>query len=105
MMALDASNGEETMPYAIRYNSPNDSGMLVELSTLALRRIHAKQEREDSARDDYWEAEENARGEEPPVTYPYYDAVSAHRAHNWVRNGFIHETLLFTDGDKIRRAR
>lgn len=34
----------------------------------------------------------------------FHYAVSADRAHRWVRNGGIHETGLWLDGTRIRKA-
>lgn len=94
------------MPYAIRYDGPAAPGMLVEESSRTLTAIKKVQDAADEAREAYWDADGGPQGEEPPATFPYYEIIPAYQAHNWVRSGFRHNTLLYTvDGGTIRRTR
>lgn len=76
------------MPYAIRYMSRQDAGMLVELPCKALQQKETLQE--------------SRRAEEE--IYPFYKRIDAQLAHRMVRDDCIHETSLWIDyGGRIRR--
>ncbi len=99
------------MAYAIRFNGPKHIGMLVEMRGSALDRIIMAQKEADDLRHAYWEnmgSDDHDRDdhpvEEPPITYPYYETIGADRAHGWVKKGLPHETLLYTEDGRIRRA-
>lgn len=95
------------MGYAIRTNGAGHGGMLIEMDSRALAKIEAQQRAEDAVREAYWAAEtaeERAASEAPADTYPYYDRCSADRAHKWVKGDLPHETLLYIEDGKIRRA-
>ena len=74
------------MTYAIRYANTSPSiyreGVLVELT-----RAETKALGPDAA-DDRW----------------YYRYCSAQAAHRWVRNDGVHETGLWLDAGRIRKA-
>ncbi len=97
------------MPYAIRYNSAGDfHGLLVEVSFATLNNARAAQDAADAALENWYETHEEGDGSTRPADAPFprYEAISAQRAHSWVKNGLTHETLLYTDSDgRIRRAR
>lgn len=94
------------MAYAVRYMSPTDHGMLVEMDGRALAKIKCAQDAADEAREAYWDTPDGSRpaATPPPETFPYYEIAHFSRAHSWVRSGAPHETLLYTEDGKIRRA-
>ena len=94
------------MAYAIRLMSPTDHGMLVEMDGRTLKRIIDRQREADGMRDAYWDTPEprHAMPDGLADTFPYFEPVPAYSAHRWVQNGQPHETLLWTEGGKIRRA-
>ena len=94
------------MPYAIRFMSPIDAGMLVEMPRRELIAILNAQEEADELREAYWDTPEPRHHVTlPPETFPRYERVSADKAHGWVRCGYTHETALYVDSDKrVRRA-
>lgn len=94
------------MAYAIRYNSASHTGMLVEMTAPALFNHIRAREAYEERWEAYWDTPEGSRpGLAPPEpTWPQYEAVSASQAHDWVRAGMPHETLLYIDSGKIRRA-
>lgn len=94
------------MTYAIRYQSPTHGGMLCEMDGRALDRLIETQAEADERREAYWETPEEMRLSQtlPPETFPYFERVSAYRAHEWVKADYPHETLLFIKDGKVRRA-
>lgn len=96
------------MPYAIRYNSAGDfHGTLVELSRAALAKAEAAQDAAARALENWHETHEAGDGSTRPeaAPFPHFEAISAEKAHGWVRCGYTHETALYVDSDKrVRRA-
>lgn len=95
------------MPYAIRYNSATDLGTLVERTRGFLAKAEAAQREASERFEAYFDTPECARPVTRPAEHPYphFEAVSAEKAHGWVRCGYTHETALYVDSDKrVRRA-
>ena len=94
------------MAYAIRYNSPTHQGMLVEMGGSLLAKLVKAQREADELRDAYWDTPDESRHAMtlPPETFPYYEAVHASRAHQWVKSDWPHETLLYVEEGRVRRA-
>lgn len=94
------------MPYAIRIHSPQDAGMLVEMTSAALTKAEAAQTAAAEREDAYWDIPDEARHANVPAPHPYphFHRVSAERAHRWVRADQPHETLLYIEEGRIRRA-
>jgi hypothetical protein len=94
------------MAYAIRYQSEGHQGMLIEMPIKALRRAE-KAQREAFDRIEAWhDTPDCARPARCPdaCPYPHYEGVSPNRAHQWVRNDWPHETLLYISEGRMRRA-
>lgn len=94
------------MPYAIRYNSAQHDGMLIEITAADLRAAEAAQIAARDRIDAYWDTPDCSRPHVAPEPHPYphFWHVSAQHAHKWVRDGNTHETALYVDDGRIRRA-
>lgn len=94
------------MAYAIRYRSASDTGMLVEMTSPALLTHIRNQEASQERWEAYWDTPEGVRTGTPPPepSWPQFDPVRASQAHDWVRADMPHETTLWIDQGRIRKA-
>lgn len=94
------------MAYAVRYQSAEHQGMLVEIPARQLAKAVRDQCEASDRIEAYYDTPDCARPSRCPPEYPYphFEAVSAEYAHRWVRNDWPHETLLYVSDGKVRRA-